>query len=182
VAVHASTAEGIRRSVAAGVSTIEHGTGATAEILAAMRERKVTLVPTLAASEAIARYAGWKPGEPEPQRVRESREMFARALASGVTIANGSDAGVFAHGGNARELELLVAYGMTPPQALRAATATAALVLGKGQELGRIAPGCMADLIVVEGNPLEDVAALRQPIVVVKGGAVALDRRATVRH
>ncbi|HEX4963005.1 MAG TPA: amidohydrolase family protein [Thermoanaerobaculia bacterium] len=177
VAAHAYTEEGIRRAVAARVKTIEHGTNVTAELLALMKEKGVALVPTLAASEAVSRYAGWKPGEPEPQRVKETREMFARALKSGVTIANGSDVGVFAHGKNARELELMVAYGMSPAQALKAATLTAAAVLRKGQDLGRIAPGYLADLVAVKGNPLADVAVIEQPAVVLKEGQIAIDRR-----
>ncbi|HEX6899616.1 MAG TPA: amidohydrolase family protein [Thermoanaerobaculia bacterium] len=177
VASHANTEEGIRRSVLAGVATIEHGSGATDELLALMKQKGVALCPTLAASEAISRYAGWKPGDPEPPRVRDSREMFARALKSGVTIANGSDVGVFAHGDNARELELMVAYGMTPPAALRAATLTAAAVLRMDKELGRIAPGYLADLVAVRGDPLRDISAVRNPVVVLKDGRVALDRR-----
>ena len=176
VAAHAYTEEGIRRAVAAGVKTIEHGTNVTDELLALMKQKGVALVPTLAASEAVSRYAGWKPGEPEPQRVKETREMFARALKSGVTIANGSDVGVFAHGKNARELELMVAYGMSPAQALRAATITAAAVLRKEHELGRIAPGYLADLVAVKGNPLADIAVIEQPVVVVKEGQIALGR------
>jgi imidazolonepropionase-like amidohydrolase len=174
VAAHANTEEGIRRAVLAGVATIEHGSGATAELLALMKQKGVALCPTLAASEAISRYAGWKPGEPEPARVRDSREMFARALKSGVIIANGSDVGVFAHGKNARELELMAAYGMSPKEALRAATATAAAVLRQDKELGRLAPGYLADLVAVRGNPLEDVAILEKPVLVVKGGQVAV--------
>jgi imidazolonepropionase-like amidohydrolase len=177
VAAHANTAEGIRRAVLAGVATIEHGGGATDEILTLMRQRGVALIPTLAASEAISRYAGWKPGEPEPPRVREAHEMFARALKSGVTIANGSDVGVFAHGENAREIELMVAYGMTPVQALRAATATAAAVLRREKDLGRVAAGYIADLVVVRGDPLVDVSVLRKPVLVIKEGWVAVDRR-----
>ena len=100
--------------------------------------------------------------------------MFARALKSGVIVANGSDVGVFAHGKNARELELMVAYGMSPKDALRAATATAAAVLRQDKELGRLAPGYLADLIAVRGNPLEDVAVLEKPALVVKGGQVAV--------
>jgi imidazolonepropionase-like amidohydrolase len=176
VAAHANTAEGIRRAVMAGVATIEHGSGATDELLALMRQRKVALCPTLAASEAIARYAGWKGGEPEPDRVRESRQMFARALASGVTIACGSDVGVFAHGDNARELELMVAYGMKPKAALKAATVTAAEVLGKQEELGRIAQGYAADLVALSGDPMANISALRNPAAVVRNGVVVHTR------
>ena len=114
---------------------IEHGYAATAEVLELMRERGVALCPTLAASEAVARYRGWQEGEPEPQSVRESREMFARALEAGVTIALGSDVGVFAHGDNVRELELMVAGGMSPAAALRSATVVAAGVLER-EDLG----------------------------------------------
>ncbi|HXO20409.1 MAG TPA: amidohydrolase family protein [Thermoanaerobaculia bacterium] len=172
VAAHANTPEGIRRAVTAGVRTIEHGSGATDELFALMKKKGTVLCPTLAASEAVARYAGWKAGEPEPPRICEAREMFGRALKSGVTIANGSDVGVFAHGENAREIELMVAYGMTPRQALRAATATAAAVLGQAGDLGRLATGYTADLVAVRGNPLEDVSALRRPVVVIKEGVV----------
>ncbi len=174
VAAHAYTEEGIRRAVLAGVRTIEHGTYVTDDLLALMKQKGVALIPTLAASEAVSRYAGWKPGEPEPQRIKETRAMFARALKSGVTIANGSDVGVFAHGQNARETELMVAYGMSPKEALRAATATAAAVLGRGKDLGRIAPGYVADLVAVEGDPLAEISAIERPAVVVKEGRVAV--------
>jgi imidazolonepropionase-like amidohydrolase len=174
VSAHAHTAEGMRRAVLAGVATIEHGTGATSEVLELMRQRGVALCPTLAAAEAVSRYAGWHPGEPPPQRLRDARAAFERALASGVIIANGSDAGVFAHGDNARELELLVAWGMKPRDALRAATATAAAVLGR--DLGRIAPGFVADLVAFQGDPLADVGALRHPVLVIQEGRVMVDR------
>ncbi len=167
----------MRRAVLAGVATIEHGTGATAEVLALMRQRGVALCPTLAAAEAVSRYAGWHPGQPPPQRLRDARAGFERALASGVTIANGSDAGVFAHGDNAHEIELLVAWGMKPRDALRAATATAAGVLGRGRDLGRIAPGFIADLVACQGDPLADAGALRRPVLVIKDGRVVVDRR-----
>ncbi len=173
VAAHASTGEGMRRAVLAGVNTVEHGYGATDEVLALMRERGVALCPTLAAVEAIASHSGWKPGDPEPPRMREAREAFGRALRSGVTIACGSDAGVFRHGANSRELELMVDHGMTAAQALRAATSTAASVLGKTGALGVIAEESLADLVAVRADPLRDIRALRSPLVVIKGGVPA---------
>lgn len=175
VAAHAATDEGILRAVRAGVATIEHGTSATAETLREMRERGVVPCPTLAASDAVARYAGWNGNDPEPERTQESRAMFARALASGVTIACGSDAGVFAHGDNLREIERMVAYGMSPGAALRSATVVAAKVLGRQDQLGRIAPGHVADLVAVRGDPLRDPSALRNPAVVIRAGVLVHD-------
>jgi len=172
VAAHATSSEGIRRAVHAGVKTIEHGYEASDEVLALMKQRGVALCPTLAASEAYEIYAGWKPGTPEPERLKRTRENFVRALKSGVIIANGSDVGVFPHGENIRELELLVAWGMSPVDALRAATATAAKVLGREADLGRIAIGAHADLVAVNGNPLTDVQSLKSPVVVIKNGRV----------
>lgn len=177
VAAHATTPEAMRRCAMAGVATIEHGFGATEEVLELMRERGVVLCPTLTALEAVARYAGWKPGMPDDPRVAESKAMFARALASGVTIACGSDVGVFAHGENVRELELMVEYGMTPEQAVRAATSIAAKVLRREHHLGRIAEGLVADLIAVRGDPLQQISVLRRPPVVMKGGVIVVDRR-----
>jgi len=178
VAAHASTDAAILRAVEDGVRTIEHGTRASTATLERMRDAGVVLCPTLAAAEAIGRYAGWTPGEPLPPRIADARAAFERALASGVTLACGSDAGVFDHGDNARELELMVAWGMEPADALAAATTTAARVLAREHELGRVAPGHLADLVALRADPLEDVAALREPALVLKGGAVALDRRA----
>ncbi len=172
VAAHATSSEGIRRAVLAGVKTIEHGYEASDEVLALMKQRGVALCPTLAAAEAYEIYAGWKTGTPEPERLRRTRETFARALKSGVIIANGSDVGVFPHGENIRELELLVAWGMSPADALRAATATAAKVLGREADIGRIAVGAQADLVAVRGNPLANVQSLKNPVVVIKNGRV----------
>lgn len=177
VAAHATTDEGIRRAVLAGVATIEHGYGASDETLALMRERGVALCPTLAAGDAVARYAGWREGAPDPPSIRSEKETFARVLKSGVTIANGSDVGVFAHGDNARELVLLVAYGMKPADAIRAATSTAARVLGREKDLGSIAPGCFADMVAVAGDPLSDIKKLQRVVIVIKNGAVVIDRR-----
>jgi len=176
VASHAATDEAIRRSVLAGVKTIEHGYSVSDDVLRLMRERGVALCPTLAASEAIARYSGWKPGEPDHRRIKDAKEMFARALSSGVTIACGSDVGVFAHGDNARELELMVDYGMPTAQALQSATVVAAEVLGRSKELGKIANGFLADVVATEHDPLVSISAVRRPVLVIKGGRVAVDR------
>jgi imidazolonepropionase-like amidohydrolase len=177
VAAHAATDEGIRRAVIAGARTIEHGTGVSEATLAMMKEKGAVLCPTLAATEAVTRYAGWKPGTPEPAAIAGSREFFARALKSGVTIACGSDVGVFAHGTEAREIELMVDYGMKPADALRSATATAAEVLGRGKDLGRVAPGTTADLVAVKEDPLQDVSKLRAPALVMKEGRIVVERR-----
>jgi len=177
VAAHATTTEGIRRAVLAGVATIEHGYSASDEVLKLMKDRGVVLCPTLAAAEAYARYEGWKSGEPDPSDLRTAKDTFARAVTLGVRIACGTDAGVFAHGDNARELELMVAGGMSPPAALRAATAVAAQILGEERSLGRIDIGCTADLVMIRGDPLRDIAALRRPSMVLKAGHLLMDRR-----
>jgi imidazolonepropionase-like amidohydrolase len=173
VIAHASTAEGMRRATLAGVQTIEHGDGGTAEVFALMKERGVVLVPTVAAGHAIAQYGGWRPGmTAEPARVAAKRASLRAALDAGVTIANGSDVGVFAHGDNAREVELLVEYGMTPVQALTAATSTAARVLGLERTIGTVAPGAAADLVIVQGNPSAQISAIRNVRMVLQRGAV----------
>src|SRR6185312_13759771 len=130
--------------------------------------------PTIAASEAVARYRGWTPGDREPPRLETKRRSFEAALRAGVTIVNGSDVGVFSHGDNARELELLVHNGMSPVEALRAATSTGARVLHVDESVGSVTPGKLADLIAVEGAPTQAIDALRRVRLVMKGGAVHL--------
>ncbi len=171
VSAHATSKEGMRRATLAGVATIEHGNGGDDEVFKLMAERGVAFCPTLAAFEASARYAGYRPGtDPEPPRLRHARETFKKALAAGVTIANGSDMGVFAHGDGARELELLVEYGMKPSEALRASTSVAAKTIAFENRLGSVKPGLLADLAAVEGDPTRDIKALRQVKLVMKGG------------
>jgi len=171
VSVHSSTPEGMRRATLAGAETIEHGDDGTPEIFQLMKERHVALCPTLAAGDATAQYAGWKKGEqPEPRGIQRKRASFKAALASGVTILSGSDIGVFAHGDNAREIELMVEYGMAPADALKSATSVAGRVLHL--EIGQVKPGMFADLIAVDGDPTKDISALRKVKFVMKGGVV----------
>ncbi len=173
VVAHATTAEAIRRSVLAGVRTIEHGDAGDREAFRLMAQEGVALCPTLAASDAIARYAGWAKGEePEPLRIRQSRESFQLALQEGVPICFGGDVGVFPHGDNVRELELMVFYGMSAGDALRAATSGNAEILELSDRLGSVRPGLLADLIAVEGDPSQDISALRRVRFVMKGGVV----------
>ena len=138
-----------------------------------MANRGVALCPTLAADEAMSKYRGWKQGmDPEPAALKSKRTVFKEALEAGVTIVNGSDMGVFAHGDGARELELLVDFGMKPPKALRSATSIAAKALHLDDRLGTVKPKLLADLIAVDGDPTRDIKALRKVKLVMKGGVV----------
>jgi imidazolonepropionase-like amidohydrolase len=154
VAAHASTAEGMKRAVLAGVKTIEHGDGGTPEVFKLMAERGVCYVPTVSVGRG------------------NKKAVLQMALAAGVTICNGADSGPLAHGDNAREVEGLVANGLTPLQALRAATINDAKMLGMGERLGAVKAGYLADLVAVKGDPTKDISAISQVQLVMKGGTI----------
>jgi imidazolonepropionase-like amidohydrolase len=168
---HATTPEGMRRAALAGSNTIEHGDNGTEEVFKLMKEKGVALCPTLAAGDAVAQYRGWrKDVDPEPERIANKRKTFQLALKAGVTICMGGDVGVFTHGDNAREMEMMVEYGMQPIDVLRSATSINADVFGYADEIGRIKHGLFADLIAVEGDPSSDIKNIRKVKLVMKDG------------
>jgi imidazolonepropionase-like amidohydrolase len=173
VAAHAGSDAGVRMAVEAGVDSIEHGDGATEATFRLLRQHHVAYEPTLTAIAAIGAYfEHWRPGgEPTP-RMREAERSFRAALKAGVTIGNGSDVGVFPHGENWRELDWMVRYGMTPAQALHAATDVAASILRQSKTFGRIAPGLRADIVGFDGDPGVSITALQRPTFVMKDGVV----------
>ena len=173
VAAHATTREGMMRASKAGVSTIEHGEGGDILVFESMRNNHVAFCPTLSVFESNARLQGYRPGvDPEPTRLVEARRAFGEALKSGVTIFNGSDVGAFSHGEQGRELEMMVDFGMTPIQAMRAATSTAARVIGLGEKVGTIKKDMFADLVAFDGDPTSDIKAVRKVKFVMKDGTV----------
>lgn len=172
VAVHAVTAEGMRRAIAAGVDTIEHGDQGTAELFRAMHDHGIAYCATLAASDAIARYHGWDGSGTPPPAVAESVRAFHLALAAGVPICMGGDVGVFAHGSNAREMELMAAAGLAPDRVLIAATSGNARFFRLADRLGSVRPGLLADLIAVAGDPTREIIAVRHVVMVMKGGVL----------
>jgi imidazolonepropionase-like amidohydrolase len=172
VVAHASSREAMQRAALAGVKTIEHGDAGDLETFQLMAERGVAFCPTVAAGYSTRTYAGWRPGvDPEPESIRRKKESFAAALQSGVKIIFGGDVGVYAHGNNVLEAELMVAYGMTPEAVVKTATSGNADILGL-DDRGRVRPGLLADLVAVEGDPTKDIGALRRVVMVMKGGEV----------
>jgi imidazolonepropionase-like amidohydrolase len=174
VAVHATTAEGMRRAVMAGVDTVEHGYGGTAEVFRLMATRGVAYLPTLTAEEAIGQYfQHYEPGKTPPTPgMQQAAAAFRLAMKLGVIIGCGSDVGVYPHGTNYRELQWMVRDGMTPVQALTAATATDAKILRHEQDLGRIRAGMLADLVAVPGDPTQSIDAVAHVLFVMKSGVI----------
>ena len=175
VVAHAGTAEGMRRATLAGVRTIEHGDGGTPEIFKLMAEHGVAFCPTLAAGDAILQYGGWRKGvDPEPEQIRRKRASFRAALDAGVRICFGGDVGVFPHGDNVRELEMMVDYGMNTVDALMAATSGNAQAFDIDNTVGSIKPGLLADFVAVNGDPTSDISALRNVAWVMKDGQTVI--------
>jgi len=173
VVAHAASEEGMRRAILAGVSTIEHSDGGTQEIFQLMQKHDVALCPTLAAGDAIMQYRGWKKGSEEPPaRIKNKMKTFKMALDANVKICFGGDVGVYSHGTNARELVMMVEYGMTPLSVLQSATSLNADIFQMGEKIGKVKKGLLADLISVEGNPLEDIRVLEKVKLVMKDGVI----------
>mgnify|MGYP003582180655 FL=1 len=181
VAAHAHGAEGIKRAVRAGARSIEHGSLMDDEAIALMKQHGTFLVADIYNGDyidSVGRRDGWSAEilRKNLDTTDAQREGFRKAVAAGVNIAYGTDSGVYPHGDNARQFAYMVRYGMTPLQAIRAATLESARLLRKENELGSITPGKLADLVALACDPLADIACLQQVRGVVKAGVpVALD-------
>lgn len=175
VVAHASSTEGMKRAILGGCETIEHGDAGTPEIFAMMKEHGVAFCPTLAAGDATSQYRGWQKGsQPEPEKIKNKHTSFKQALDAGVTICTGGDVGVFPHGDNAREMEMMVEYGMKPIDVLRSATSVNAKVFHQ-EKIGQIKTGFLADIIVVEGQPDLNIKSIRKIKLVMKNGVIFKD-------
>jgi imidazolonepropionase-like amidohydrolase len=180
VAAHAHGAEGMKRAIRAGVTSIEHGTFMDDEVIALMKQHGTWYVPTISAGMFVgekAKVDGYYPDvvRPKAEKVgRQIRDTFAKAARSGIKIAFGTDAGVSPHGENAKEFVYMVEGGMKPLDAIRAATSSAAEVLGQSGRLGCTAAGCLADLVAVREDPVADISALTHVEFVMKGGTIVI--------
>ena len=175
VAAHAHGAEGIKRAVRAGARSIEHGSLMDDEAIGLMADRGTYLVADIYCGDWIAeegRRGGWSADvlRKNDETTDAQREGFAKAVKAGVRVAYGTDSGVYPHPMVAKQLAYMVRFGMTPMEAIRSATVVAAELIGWSGEVGTIEPGAFADLIAVEGDPLEDVAGLEDVSFVMKGG------------
>ena len=172
VAVHATTPEGMRRAALAGTDTIEHGYGGTEEVFRLMKQKNIALCPTLAGSEAYARYfEKWDGREPAPQSVQENRHSLQLAMKAGVPICMGGDVGVYSHGENWLEMDAMRRAGMRTADVLVAATSGNAAIFHL-TDRGSVRPGLLADLVAVEGDPTRDISMVRNVKLVIKGGKV----------
>lgn len=170
---HAKSKEAMKRAILAGAETIEHGDYLDEEIAQLMKQHNVTYYATLGAVDAIQQYRGWKKGkDPEPALVQQKKRSFRIALDAGVTIGMGGDVGVYHHGENVYEMELMAEYGMKPIEILKAATSVNAKALHMENEIGSIKPGLLADLVAVKGDPSKNIAELRNVQLVMKDGVI----------
>jgi imidazolonepropionase-like amidohydrolase len=182
---HAQGRDGILNAVLAGVESIEHGIYIDDEIIGEMKKRGTFLVPTLAAPVWVLRHAERTPGSMLPQAVRKTKDVLEHhkanikhAFESGVRIAMGTDSGVGHHGSNAEELQFMAEFGMTPMQAIVASTKTAAECAHLQADVGTLEPGKLADLLVVDGDPLDDISVLQDAAklsLIMQGGSAHKD-------
>ncbi len=174
---HAKSKEAMRRAILAGAETIEHGDFIDQEIAQLMKEHKVTYFPTIAAVDAINQYRGWKKGkDPEPTVITNKKKSFRIAVEAGVTIGVGGDVGVFPHGENVYEMELMTEYGgMKPMDVLRAATTVNSRAIHMENEIGSIKSGLKADLMAVKGDPSKNISELRKVVFVMRDGVIYRD-------
>ena len=177
VACHAHGAEGIKRAVRAGVTSIDPGSLMDDEAIALMAKTRTWYVPTLIAGKSVADTARLRPGYFPPVIARKALDVgpkmqgtFSRANKAGVRVAFGTDAGVFRHGQNAREFGYMAEAGMSPLETIRTATLNAAELLGETADLGSLEVGKFADIVALDGNPLQDISALMRPVFVMKAG------------